>query len=361
MNPLKNSALIWGAFCISIMLIQPAKAQTKGELDSLYNELDALFEEDSLTYMLFSKADSLLLLMNQKYHSLSIRASYSSEVLTAGRDLGFSQQGFIGGVSYYHPSGLFADITGFMNSEYSPQYYLTDLGIGFMTEAGKHLTLQAGHNFQFFDSSVDWLFNKNAQVSAYYQRKHWEVGADYRFLYGKETAHRITATTASRWSWSRLPWIDRLSIIPSLAVQWGNAGIIYYRQSDTPLAELYDLIQENESLPSLERRQMISLAYLLYKERYLAAASFLSQNGYSNDDIKSLLEQFNNNRYVEDNSFGMMNVALNLGISFSKGPWNLYTTYSYNFPQALPGETVDYPENDYLSISLFYTLVWAQR
>lgn len=357
MKHLLISALLTGAFCA--LSVPQAQAQDPSRLDSLYAELDELFAEDSLGLDLFLQTDSLLQLMSSGFHSLSIRGSFTSEVLTSGRDLGFSQNGLISGISYYHPSGIYGEITGFMNSEYSPQYYLTDLGAGYMWSNNRWM-LQAGHNFMFFDESVDWLFDKNAQASVYHQRKSWEAGLDYRFMYGRESAHRITGTAASRLTW-QTGWIDRITLIPSVAVQWGNASIIYFRQSETPLADLYGIITTNEAYPDLQRDELRKLAFLLYRERYLRAVQLLSENGYTQEDISNLFLDFESSQYNVTNSFGLMNMALNLGLSLSKGPVNLYLNYSYNFPQALPGEDLTYEENDYLSISLFYTLIWAAR
>ncbi len=351
-------ALIKGAICICILL-NPGNSwsQQTSRLDSLYAELDELFAEDSLGGDLFSQTDSLLSLMDMRIHSLNIRSSFTSEVLTSGRDLGYSQNGFITGLSYYHPSGIYGEVTGYLNSGYSPQYYMTDAGVGYLLELDKWL-LQAGHNFQFFDSSVDWVFNKNAQLTTYYQRKKWEAGIDYRFMYGKEQAHRITTTLASRISWTDFGWFDRISLIPSVAVQWGNANIIYYRQSETPLRDLYQIILSDDQFPDIERRDMVRLSYLLQRERIVRAIQLLSELGYTGEMISDLLQSFEESQFAESNSFGLMNIALHLGLSLSKERWNLYANYSCNFPQSLPGEEYSYENNDYLSISLFYTLFW---
>ncbi len=349
-----NGALLAGALCMVCLTSVPA--QEKSRLDSLYDELDELFATDSLGNDLFALTDSLLRIMDRGFHSISLRGSYTSEVLTSGRDLGFSQRGWITGLSYYHPVGFYGEITGYLNSEYSPQYYLTDLGVGYIHDTD-HWLLQAGHNFQVFDESVNWLFNKNVQASAYYQRRYWEAGLDYRFMYGRETAHRITSTAASRLSW-KTGWIDKISLIPSVAVQWGNANIIFYRQSDTPIADLYAIILEDPSYPDLDRETLRRLAYLLYRERYFRATQLLRENGYSRQDVNNLLEDYQFSRYGESNAFGLMNLSLSLGASLSKGPLNLYINYTYNFPQSLPGEEFSYEENDYLSLSLFYTILW---
>ncbi len=150
-------------------------------------------------------------------------------------------------------------------------------------------------------------------------------------------------------------------LIPSVSMQWGNSNIIYFRQSETPLADLFSIIRENETYPDLNKEQMFRLTLLLQQERYLIATRYLLEQGYTLEDINNLILDYQDSQFNQSNAFGLMNIALNLGVSLSKDRWNLYMNYSYNFPQALPGEEYTYENNDYLSLSLFYTLVWANN
>ena len=57
---------------------------------------------------------------------LAVRLSYNSNVLSAGRTLGIENFGLAPGLSYYHKSGLYADVSGYWSKDFDPSYYLND-------------------------------------------------------------------------------------------------------------------------------------------------------------------------------------------------------------------------------------------
>ena len=63
---------------------------------------------DSLS--IFYMIDSLLQQGDLNTSQLALRVSYNSNVLSTGRTLGIENFGLSPGVSYYHKSGLFADV-----------------------------------------------------------------------------------------------------------------------------------------------------------------------------------------------------------------------------------------------------------
>ena len=183
------------------------------------------------------------------------------------------------------------------------------------------------------------------------------MGLDYRYLYGNQTAHRLVGMANGRISFNNTGFLDRISIIPGASVQWGNSEVMYLRQSESPLRDLYNIMEKGD-YPDITDEELRRLTYLLYKERYLTATQYMQSLGYSKNDIQSLLLDYESEQiYVED-SYGIMNLALYTGVSFSKKNWNLFMNYTYNFPFALPGESYTYPQNDYFSASLMYTFLW---
>ncbi len=334
--------------------------QERSALDSLYDELEVMFEDADLPVGLLEKADSLMQLMDLKYHSIGLRTGYMSNVLTAGRDLGIDQHGFNTGLSYFHPSGMYADFAGYWNSEYDPTYYLTNLGIGYWHNFNNHWTVSIGHDFMLYDEKIDFLFDKSARASVFYQRKNWEAGLDYRYLYGQEKANRLVGIFNGRINWKNVGFIDRITLIPGATIQYGNSDVLYYRQSETPLQDLYRVLREG-SYPPLTDREFVKLSYMIYQGYDLRAYQFLREKGFTNGEIQKLYNDYESNLLVSDNSYGVMNIALNAALSISEKNWNLFINYTYNFPQALPGETYEYPKNDYVSISLMYTFLWAAK
>ena len=350
-----------GTFFIGVFLafgVFTGQAQDTSKLDSLYSELENYFEDNDLPPGLIEMADSLMDLYDIRMHSVSVRAGYLSDVLTAGRDLGIDQHGFNAGLSYYHPSGLFADIATYSNSEYSPAVYLTNLSLGIWKNFGEHWAGSVSHEFMMYYKDPDsYPFNKSARASAFYQRKGWEIGLDYRYLYGKESAHRLVGLANGRITFSEVGWIDRISILPGASVQWGNSEVVYLRQSETPLQDLNYVMKEG-NYPEINDEEFRRLSFLLYQERYLLATQYLQSLGYSRGDIEKLFLDYQSERISVEDSYGLMNLALYAGISLSKRNWNLFINYTYNFPFALPGETYEYPQNDYISASLMYTFIW---
>ena len=348
-----------GVFLLLIMPRQ-SSAQEKSALDSLYDELDQAFLDADLPPSLLQMADSLILLLDQDFHSIGILAGYMSNVITAGRDLGIDQHGFNTGLSYFHPSGMFADVSGFWNSEYDPTYYLTTVGIGYFQTIGKHWNISAGHDFMFYDSDIEFLFDKAARLSAFYQKEHWEAGLDYRYLYGREQAHRLVGLLSGRITFNDVAGMDRIALIPGITVQSGNATVQYYQQSETPLRDMYTIIN-NGDYPELTERDYLRLSYLIYKGYQFRAVQFLRDRGFSLGQIQQIITEYEENQLEYSDVFGLMNIGLSAAVSISKKNWNLYLNYTYNFPIALPGEDFEYPRNDYISISLMYTLLWAAR
>src|SRR5688572_31714787 len=77
-------------------------------------ETDLTFE-DSLS--IFSLIDSLLQQGDLEASQLAVRLSYNSNVLSTGRTLGINNFGLAPGVSYYHKSGLYADLSGYWSKD----------------------------------------------------------------------------------------------------------------------------------------------------------------------------------------------------------------------------------------------------
>src|SRR5688500_15690403 len=86
--------------------------------------------QDSLS--IFHLIDSLLQQGDFEASQLAVRLSYNSNVMSTGRTLGIDNFGLSPGVSYYHKSGLYADLSGFWSKNFDPAYYLTVTSLGYM-------------------------------------------------------------------------------------------------------------------------------------------------------------------------------------------------------------------------------------
>lgn len=325
---------LWG-FCGLYAL--PSQAQ-KNEADSLLIDYDSLLYD----YLYF---DSLLLdeltadsasfiqlldgLMGKRYikSSFTTRIGYSGQVTNAGRTIGINQFGFSAGVSYYHKSGIFADVSGYWNSDQVPNYSTTIIDIGYMGNFTPNWTYWASYNHYFFskttDGAISFPFTDAINASTNYYINKLSFGADYSFTFGEQTAHRIRLNTSynfSKNSW----WIfDRVSFTPNLSLLMGNANVVSWQINATRAKQLINRI-----------------GYRRFK--YL-------QVNYP-DELNAALSYA-----VETNAFGIMNYSLFMPITFTVKKFSLMVNYTLNLPVELPGEVLDTTINNFFSTTLIFT------
>src|SRR5688572_14102284 len=108
---------------------------------------------DSLS--IFYMIDSLLQQGDLNTSQLALRVSYNSNVLSTGRTLGIENFGLSPGVSYYHKSGLFADVSGYWSRNFDPSYYLTVASLGYMRDLSRHFSIMAGYDHYFYSTGED--------------------------------------------------------------------------------------------------------------------------------------------------------------------------------------------------------------
>lgn len=325
---------LWGFCCFSATHVQAQVNQP----DSAFANYDSLLSD----YLYF---DSLLLdeltadsasflqllddLLAKKYikSSFSTRIGYSGQITNAGRSIGINQYGFNTGISYYHKSGIFADVSGYWNSDQAPNYSTTIVDIGYMGNFSTNWSYWASYNHYFFSKSevTDAIFPFTDAIngSTNYYFKRLSFGLDYSYSFGTESAHRIRLNTSyniSKNDW----WIfDRVSISPNLSLLMGNASAVSWQVNLASEKQLIDRIG-------------------LKRYRYL-------QN--NNPDKLNELLSFP----VESNAFGIMNYSLFVPITFTINKFSLMVNYTLNLPIALPEEELDTSLNNYLSTTLIFT------
>ncbi len=179
------SLALWGFFCL---LPSPKlQAQIWNQEDTLFINYDSLLSE----YLYF---DSLLLdeltsdsasfmqllddLMGEKYikSSFSTRIGYSGQITNAGRTIGINQYGFNAGVSYYHKSGFFADVSGYWNSDRVPNYNTTIIDVGYMGNFAPNWSYWASYSHYFYTKTegdaINFPFTDAINASTNYYLKN---------------------------------------------------------------------------------------------------------------------------------------------------------------------------------------------
>lgn len=274
---------------------------------------DNLDDLDNL--QIFQLIDSLIQLESIRASQFSIHLGYISEVSNAGRTLDVKQYGSNPGISYFHRSGLYADVTGYWNSDLEPHYDLTVVSLGYIGFISPKLGYSVSYDHSFFtDPEVDsdlppWvldlllppILNNSFSTGLDLDFGPLETGLDYSWLFNRESAHRLhwrlTGDLKKR-GWLSL---DRLSLRPAFEVLFGNADVI-------------------------------SVAF--------SRDAFLQ---------KRFPYQIN-----RENEFGLMNYRFRVPLGITKSPFQLIVEYNYNIPVTLSGEDFEYPNNSFFSIDLYY-------
>ncbi|WP_276372112.1 hypothetical protein [Chryseolinea sp. H1M3-3] len=273
-------------------------------------ETDLTFE-DSLS--IFNLIDSLLQQGDLDASQLALRLSYNSNVMSTGRTLGIENFGIAPGISYYHKSGFFGDVSGYWSKDFDPSYYLTVVSVGYMHDFSKYFSMAAGYDRYFYvvgeDSYVPYTNALSATPTLEY--KPFALSATYSFYFGEANAHRIMPGISIIFEKKKFLNIDRVAISPAFFLLLGNETLIEFEQVDPKnLAE------------ALQNRMKYGTRYKWVQH--------------------------------ERKVFGLMNYAISVPLSISHKNWGFSFSYSYNIPKALPGEPLTMSESSYLSGSLTY-------
>ena len=292
-------------------------AQTKHSFEDEY-----LSQSDSLA--IFQLLDSLIslepVLVNSQF---AIRVGYTSNINATGNPFKLNELGITTRAAYYHRSGLFLDFSSYWsNQENSPAYYLTIASAGFMSYSLKNWSFLIEYSRYLYNLpkedvpvSIIYTYNDNYSSQSFrnsftggvfYQWKNINLKLDYSALTGDRAGHRFNP--AFSYNFKKRDWLgfDRVSFLPSFSLLLGVEQVPYYRQ-------LYRSV--------LDARLRLSQGLPLFSEELR-------------------------------NEFGVMNYAIRFPINLSKNNWGFNFSYTYNFPQRLPGETAIIEDGGSLSISI---------
>ena len=278
-------------------------------------ELDSLLAQGD-TLQLFSLIDSIINLPEITVKSqLIARIGYNSNVVSASRTLGFNQFGLAPGVSYYHKSGLYADVTSYWSEEYDPNFYLTVASAGYMNSPLKWWSFMTEYNrymYSDFGEDIYIAYKNNVGVSNFFDVKPFTFRLDYQFYFGDKQAHRINPSVMVNLEKRDLGKITRLSFFPTVSFLMGSEQITEYKSySNTLIGAIF---RQRRGLP------------LYYEETRT--------------------------------EFGMLNYSFVAPISITVKNWFFILSYTYNIPKSLPGETITLENSGYLSASVSRRIVF---
>lgn len=356
-----RSFLILGMWGFTIMaLAQNDEAPDRSKLDSLYAELDNLFAQEPIPEDLFLLADSILALEKIGFSSLNIRTSYIGQIQSAGRNFGVEQYGFNNGLTYLNKTGIYGNISSFIHSAYEPNYFLTTFSLGYMKNFWDKWNINASYDYFLYNDTLDFRpFSHSIQVSQFLELPKLDLGFDYSYLMGNESAHRLAFHLNGRFRWREVGFLDRITFMPGISVLYGNGNVYYWRQSQSPFQDVFEIFQSGD-YPPLQRGDARRLTFLLHNENFNAANFILLRNGFTQEQASMFIEDFDARQIEVSNEFGLMNYSFTLPVILSKGRWSLMLAYTYNIPVALPKEDFEYPASGFFSASLSYTVIWSK-
>lgn len=277
--------------------------------DPYIAELDSLLNESDSTNIL-ALIDSLINLPEPQIRSqLNIRLGYNSNVVSASRTLGFNQFGLAPGVSYYHKTGLYADVTGYWSPEYEPTYYLTVGTAGYMNSPTSWWSIMAEYNRYFYTNLGDdqyIAYQNTVGLYNFLSIKKFTFRLDYQLFFGDKVAHRINPSIMVNFEKRNWGKLDRIAFYPIATLMFGSEQITELQPyARTYLGIIYRI---RNGLP-------------LYYE-------------------------------VTNTEWGILNYSFVAPISMTINRWTFMISYTYNIPRALPGETIELVNNGYLSASI---------
>jgi len=270
---------------------------------------EALSFEDSLS--IFSMIDSLMEMADANTSQLAVRLSYNSNVLSAGRTLGIENFGLAPGISYYHKSGLYADVSGYWSKDFDPSYYLTITSLGYMHSFSKYFSVMGGYDHYFYNFNDDTYipYSNALSLTPMVDFKTLTLSLNYSFYFGDTYVNRIMPGLT--WVIAKKKWLglDRISLSPSVYALLGD-----------------------ETMTDLEFLWPRTLAEAIRNKKQYGKIYTLAEHNYR--------------------VFGAMNYAFTVPLSLVLRNWSFMFTYTYNIPKALPGEPLTLTESSYLSGNL---------
>ncbi len=357
--------IFFGVFLVSF----ESNAQDEN-LDSLINyylsydslvldQMQKQMDDDSLS--IFDLIDSLLN-YDLDYSQLSFRLGYTSDITNAGRNFGIEQYGLNAGLTYYHRSGLFADLSGYWNSDIEPNYNPTIVSVGYMSTLStkSHISLTYDHYFyheqdtgsqETFSDMPIYPLTNSISASGYLDIKSFTIGVDYSFLFGQKNAHRIRGNLMYNWSKNHWGFIDRFVLMPTASILLGNDDIYYLSASNQ---------YSTTALNKLLIQKMIEL-YGYHQVAMLWKTDRKQFNTLKQSVYNQYYDEFVNYTLESKNSFGIMNYSFSLPVYIYIGHFLFALSYNYNIPVPLPGENIDVSPNSYISASLFYNIPFRRK
>lgn len=259
------------------------------EIDLLLDEL--FFNEDQFI-------DEILESLT-KNPFIYTSVTYNSNTYFTGRDSGIDQFHVLPQISYYHPSGLNASVSGMYYENFDPKWDFTNVYLGYYNTFDKKelINYSIGYAHYFYsDGSNTFTNSLSGGIGIKNNGRTLGANVTASYLFGGDEAFQLIPSVYGRFSLIKgkgfsIKFVPRLSMIVA--------------------------------------QQTIAL--------------------------EQLNSQTDETEFINYDVFDLLNTQLNLPISLISKSWNLDVGYNINFPNPVATET-DLKNTSYFTVSLGYLI-----
>lgn len=305
-----------GIIVLSLLLAQVAQLRAQGsnslhpqESDSLLlssdpvlAELDSILNSpDSLSIL--GLIDSLLALTEER-SQLAVRFGYNSNVSASPNTVNINKFGLSPGISFFHKSGAYADLASYWSNQYDPQLYLTVPSVGYIFLPTTKWSILTEYSHYFYNkpdsiqgtgTTTNTPYTNNIYISNFWDGGLITGRLDYSFLFGEKTGNRFYAAIGLDFVKKNWIGIDRVRFFPTAGLLYGN--------------------------------ETVETQVLVFNPR----------PGWDE---------------VIEKPWGILNYSLSAPLTLSWRNWMFLASYTYNFPQPLPGELLDLSHSGFVTFTI---------
>ena len=278
------------------------------KLKRVYSELDSLFSSSDSTSTI-GLIESFLTSPRPKDSSkLLVRLGYNSNISAMNQTLGINQFGISPGISYYHKSGLYADVSSYWSKQFVPPVYLTIFSAGYLNALSRKYLLNLEYSYLLYPNRDDSTtpYTNSFTFGNQLDFTPIQFRIDYYYYFGSQTAHRILPSLGLTFEKKNVGKIKRLAFIPSFSILFGTESTQEYVPLTLSAQQILDRLKTGGSLYNIETVTV----------------------------------------------FGLMNYSFTFPFSARTKSWAYQLSYTYNIPRALPDEELSLANTGYLSMSI---------
>ncbi len=92
-----------------------------------------------------------------------------------------------------------------------------------MVDITKHISLMAEYSRYFYNTNSGYIpYQNTLAVTPVVEFKPVSLSVNYSYYFGDQSAHRLMPGLTGTFSWKNVWVLDRLSVMPSAYLLWGN-------------------------------------------------------------------------------------------------------------------------------------------